>query len=281
MNGPLACRLLAGLPILAVVSIVLNAGCSGHKHAESPVPESHIEFHPPISWGTNDFIKFNESGNSVTIGNMNAISCGTQAMYDQLDATRERREALADSINAWFKKIDLRVVEALIAGTDPKIVIDGLRDEIAQPIIPFLSEETLSAEGGADFMERVAGDIYFAERALGTSLDQFRSHVSRYLEEKIKHYLEPREPGHAEIIDDATPVPESSEWLDSLTSSIDVTQGDAEDRLKQVEEDFELKKSTMSQSEIEEFELQLRIAKEALRYLKEQTEEFKRLVEDE
>ena len=262
------------------VALVLAAGCSGRQHAQAPNP--NIEFHPPISWGTNDFIEFNESGDSVTIGNMGAISCGgTQAMYDYLDATRERREALADNVNAWFKRIDLRVVEALIAGTDPEIVIDGLRDEIGQPVIPFLSAETLSAEGGGDVMERAAGDIYFAERALGMSLDQFRSHVSRYLENKIRHYLEHPEPDHIEIIDDTTPVPQSSESQDSLAGLIDVTQVDAENRLKQVEEEFELKKPTMSQSEIEEFEIQLRIAKEALRYLKEQTEEFKRLVEDE
>ncbi len=262
------------------VALVLAAGCSGHKHAQAPNP--NVEFHPPISWGTNDIVEFNESGDSVTIGNMGAISCGTQAMYDYLDATRERREALSDSINAWYKKIDLRIVEALITGTDPEIVIDGLSDEIGQPIDPFLSAETLA--GGSDredFMERVAEDIYFAERALGTSINQFRSHVSRYLEDKIRHYLEHREPDHIEIIDDTTPVPQSSESQGSLTGLIDVTQEDAEDRLKRVEEEFKLKKPTMSQSEIEEFEIQLRIAKEAFRYLKEQTEEFKRLVEDE
>ncbi|MDE0503553.1 MAG: hypothetical protein OXI86_05690 [Candidatus Poribacteria bacterium] len=230
---------------------------------------------------------------------MGAISCGTQAMYDYLDATRERREALAVNVNAWFKKIDLRVVEALIAGTDPEIVIDGLRGEIGQPINPFLSAETLSAERGEDFMERVADDLYFGERALGMSLDRFRSHVSRYLENRIRYFLEPREPDHietirepdgieiirepdrVEIIDDTTPDPQSSEWPDALAGLFDVTQGGAEDRLKQVEEEFELKKPTMSQSEIEEFEVQLHIAKEALRYMKEQTEEFKRLGEDE
>ncbi|MDE0041804.1 MAG: hypothetical protein OXT74_07195 [Candidatus Poribacteria bacterium] len=289
MNSPLRRRLLAGLPILAVVSIVLAAGCSGHKQAEAPKPERNmLKFKTPFyaptadpNWDTNAFIEFNESGNSVTIGYMNTISCGNQAMYDYLDATRDRREALADSINAWHKKINRGVYDRLKGGIDPQVLIDGMQDEIGQPINPFLSVETLSGEGDEDFMERIADDIYFAEETLGMSLYQFQSHVGHHLEEKIKHYLEPETNTKIKVSDDVCPAPESSEWPDSLTGLIDVTQADAEDRLKQVEEEFELKKPTMSQSEIEIFELQLRIAKEAFRYLKEQTEEFKRLIEDE
>jgi len=77
------------------------------------------------------------------------------------------------------------------------------------------------------------------------------------------------------------PASSTPETLEETLRLIDVNQVDAEARLTQVEEQFELKKPTMSQSEIEEFELQLRIAKEAFRYLKEQNEEFRRLIEDE
>ena len=269
--------------LVCILSIL--AGCAGGS-VKAPEPVADPE------WYTKDFLSFNEHGNSMDLGNMSATSCGTQAMYDYLDATRDRREALADSINAWYKTIDRRVVEALTAGADPKIVIDGLRDEIGQPINPFLSKETLFGGGGgtwADFMERIADDIYFAEGTLGMSIYQFQSHVGRHLKKKIKHYLDHQKPDHIEIIDDTTPVPRSSDWPDSSTpetlektlSLIDVNQADAEARLTQVEEQFELKKPTMSQSEIEEFELHLRIAKEAFRYLKEQTEEFKRLIKDE
>ncbi len=258
--------------LVCILSIL--AGCAGGS-VKAPEPVADPE------WYTKDFLSFNEHGSSMDLGNMNVTGCGNQAMYDYLDATRERREALAARLNGWYNSVDRGVLTQLVNGVHPQIVITNLPDHVGKPFKPFLSPETLAAEDREYFLERVADDLAFAERALGTSLNQFRSHVSRVLEEKIKHYLEPREPDHAEIIDDTTPVPESSQWLDSLTSSIDVTQEDAEDRLKQVEEDFELKKSTMSQSEIEEFELQLRIAKEALRYLKEQTEEFKRLVEDE
>lgn len=137
------------------------------------------------------------------------------------------------------------------------------------------------AAGEADYMQRIAGDIYFAEETLGMSLYQFQSHVDRHVKEKIKHYLKPETSTKIEVSDDVCPASQSSEWPGSLTSLIDVTQADAADRLKPVEEEFELKKLTMSQSEIEEFELQLRIAKEAFRYLKKQTKEFKRLIEDE
>lgn len=207
MNSPLTRRLLAGLPILAVVSIVLAAGCSGHKHAEAPEPEPNmLKFKTPFyaptadpNWDTNDFIKFNESGDTLNMGNMGAISCGNQAMYDYLDATRDRREALADSINTWFKEIDRGVYYRLKGGIDPQVLIDGVQDEIGQPINPFLSVETLSGEGGEDLMERIADDIYFAEETLGMSLYQFQSHVGRHLEKKIEHYLEPQEPDHVEI----------------------------------------------------------------------------------
>ena len=123
MNSPLRCRLLAGLPILAVVNIVLAAGCSGHKHAEVPAPDSNVVeiVDAGFEWRFDPFVDFNESGNSVTIGYMDTISCGNQAMYDYLDATRDRREALTDRINAWYKPRDRRVCRgSLVAGADPQ-----------------------------------------------------------------------------------------------------------------------------------------------------------------
>ncbi len=198
MNSPLRRRLLAGLPILAVASVVLAPGCSGHKHTQAPYPDSNIEFHPPISWGTNDFIEFNESGNSVTIGYMIATSCGTRALYDYLDATRERRGALAARLNAWYKPVDLGVLTQLVNGVDPQIVVSNLPDHVGKPFTPFLSPETLAAEDRKDFLERVADDLAFAEGALHTKSSKFGDRVSYYLEQKINNALDERFKHHLE-----------------------------------------------------------------------------------
>ena len=240
MNSPLRCRLLAGLPILAVVNIVLAAGCSGHKHAEVPAPDSNVVeiVDAGFEWRFDPFVDFNESGNSVTIGYMDTISCGNQAMYDYLDATRDRREALKDSINAWFKPIDLSVLTLLVNGVDPRNVITNLPDHVGKPFTPFLSPETLATENREDFLERVADDLAFAEGALHTSLSKFRDHVSYYLKEKInnaldekfKHHLEPpksKKRDHPSYIYDQTAeklrrlsLAERREYLEALRVSL-------------------------------------------------------------
>ena len=200
MNSPLRRRLFAGLPMLAVVSVVLAAGCGVHKAPELPyIEETIVARAAAFEWDTGNFITVNESGNSIDMGNRNTTSCGTQATYDYLDATRERREALAARLNAWYESVDLGVLTQLVNGVHPQTVIANLPDHVGKPFTPFLSPKTLAVEDREDFLERVADDLAFAERALLTTPSKFRNHVSYYLkgkingalDEKFKHHLEP------------------------------------------------------------------------------------------
>ena len=200
MNSPLKRRLLAGLRILAVASIVLTAGCGARKAAGLPyIEETIVAKVAAFEWDTGNFITVNEHGNSIDMGNRGTISCGTQAMYDYLDATRERREALTARLNAWYKSVDLGVLTQLVNGVHPQTVIANLPDHVGKPFTPFLSPDTLAAEDREDFLERVADDLAFAERALLTTPREFRDYVSHCLEgkingaidEKFKHHLEP------------------------------------------------------------------------------------------
>ena len=200
MNSPLRRRLLAGLSILAVVSVVLAAGCGAHRASELPyIEETIVARAAAFEWDTGNFITVNEQGNSIDMGNRNTTSCGTQAMSDYLDSTRERREALAARLNAWYKSVDLGVLTQLVNGVHPQTVIANLTDHVGKPFTPFLSPETLAAEEREDFLERVADDLAFAERALLTTPIKFSNHVSYYLKGKIngaidkkfKHHLEP------------------------------------------------------------------------------------------
>ena len=200
MNSRPRRRLLAGLPILAVASIVLTAGCGARKAAGLPyIEETIVAKVAAFEWDTGNFITVNEHGDSIDMGNRNTTGCGTQAMYDYLDATRGRREALAARLNAWYKSVDLGVLTQLVNGVHPQTVIANLPDHVGKPFTPFLSPDTLAAEDREDFLERVADDLAFAERALLTTPIKFRNHVSYYLEKKIngaidkkfKHHLEP------------------------------------------------------------------------------------------
>lgn len=50
--------------------------------------------------------------------------------------------------------------------------------------MPFLTEETIAAQGSPNFWERLTDDIYFAERELGMTLNQFVDHVSYSIKQK-------------------------------------------------------------------------------------------------
>ena len=73
---------------------------------------------------------------------------------------------------------------------------------------------------------------------------------------------------------DANPRPE----IEELMRQVERDQADAELLLKQAEQEFEARKHEMTESEVQEVEAQFRIAKEALRYLKEQNDTFRKLV---
>ena len=200
MNSPLRRRILAGLPILAVVSIVLAAACAGPKPPNIPYIESQIVAQVAgFAWDTRDFVTVNKQGDSIDMGNMNMIADGTRAMYDYNNRTRERREALVARLNAWYKPVDLGVLTLLVNRVDPQIVITNLPNHVGKPFKPFLSPETLATENREDFLERVADDLAFAERALHTSLSKFRDRVSYYLKEKIDNALDEKFKHHLEL----------------------------------------------------------------------------------
>ena len=239
MNSPLRRKLFAGLPILAVASIVLVAGCAGPKPPDIPYIESKIVAQVAgFAWDTRDFVSVNESGSSIDMGNMNTTVSFTQEGHDYNKRTRERREALAARLNAWYKSVDLGVLTQLVNGVHPQLVITNLPDHVGKPFTPFLSPETLAAKDREDFLERVADDLAFAERALLTTPSKFRDRVSYYLEEKInnaldekfKHHLEPpksRRRDHPSYIYDQTAkklrrlsLSERREYLEALRYSL-------------------------------------------------------------
>ena len=77
----------------------------------------------------------------------------------------------------------------------------------------------------------------------------------------------------------ANPQPEAGEdTIEESMLQLERDQAEAELLLKQAEQDFEARKHEMTESEIQEVEAQLRIAKEALHYLKEQNDTFRKLV---
>lgn len=239
MNSPLRCRHLAGLPILAVASITLAAGCGAHKAAELPyIKETIVARAAAFEWDTGRFVTINESGSSIDMGNMIVHSSFDQKGHEYQMRTRERREALAARLNAWYKSVDLGVLTQLVNGVHPQTVIANLPDHVGKPFTPFLSPETLAAEDREDFLERVTDDLAFAERALATTPSKFRDHVSYYLEQKInnaldekfKHHLEPpksRARDHSSYIYDQTAkklrrltLSERREYLEALRVSL-------------------------------------------------------------
>jgi hypothetical protein len=200
MNSRLRRRLLAGLPVLAAASVALAAGCGAHKAAELPyIEEAIVAKIAGFDWDTANFITVNESGSSIHMGNMIVDMSFDQNGHEYRMRTRERREALAARLNAWYRPVDLGVLTQLVNGVHPQTVIANLPDHVGKPFTPFLSPKTLAVKDREDFLERVADDLAFAERALLTTPIKFRNHVSYYLkgkingaiDEKFKHHLEP------------------------------------------------------------------------------------------
>ncbi|MDE0300709.1 MAG: hypothetical protein OXN17_18890 [Candidatus Poribacteria bacterium] len=164
--------------LTAVFAIALiAAGCSGHKPVEAPEPAHRPkEFRFWLDEG-----KFVELTSGIArFGNMGiAVFSGDEWYASRLES-EDRRQELEDRLNAWYETLennlfDLKLIQEV--GSMPRV-------DIGQPITPFLSEETIAAAGEEDYMQRIADDIYFAERELYMSLGQFRAHVAHYLGEK-------------------------------------------------------------------------------------------------
>lgn len=78
---------------------------------------------------------------------------------------------------------------------------------------------------------------------------------------------------------DVNPQPEAGkDTIEESMRQLEHDQAEAELLLRQAKQEFEARKHEMTESEIQEVEAQLRIAKEALHYLKEQNDTFRKLV---
>lgn len=152
-----------------------------------------------FSWPIDPYVRVNESGNSVKMGNR-CLDWFMDEKSQQFSAeTRERREALVQRLNLWCKPYDLRAYGKLLAHVDPQLIVEELRRTVKNPIFPFLSPDTWNSDTRFEFMERVGDDLSFAERTLDVSPGRFRNRFIDYLEQKIdgtfdrryKHLLEP------------------------------------------------------------------------------------------
>ena len=278
------------LRLACVLLVIVHTGCSGHKHAEAPAPEPWLDDkQAPVVhyWLTNDFVDLTHK-DVVKIGSDMAISCGTAQFHVGSGAARHRREALEDSLNEWFASLANRVDDEMKAGGDVRVVLRQLQDEIGQPIDIFLSNETLTAEDGgrSGFMERLAEELYFAERTLGMSLEQFVSAAFYHIQEGIEAERQDEvaielPPDIKAEIADAEHQLEDAETMWHVIESGVAQMVRAETALKEVEELFEANRPGLTESEIREYERQIGYAKSAFQSLKEQTRELLKSTEDE
>ena len=277
------------IPTLAI-ALVLTAGCSQHKPVEAPEPEPlpRDKQLPVVHyWLTNDFVDVSHK-DVVKIGSHMTISCGTARFHVDSEAAQHRREALEDRLNEWFTSIVKRVDDEMKAGGDVRVVLRQLQDEVGQPIDIFLSNETLTFEDGnrSGFMERLAEELYFAERTLGMSLDQFVSaafyHIQQGIEAERKDEVAIELPPDikAEIAEVEVQLEDAESMFGSIESGVErMTR--AASALKEAEELFEAKRSGLTESEIREYERQIGYAKSAFQSLKERTEELLKLTDKE
>ena len=277
------------IPTLAI-ALVFAVGCSRHKPVEAPEP-------PPLPrdkqlpvvhyWLTDDFVDVSHK-DVVKIGSHMTISCGTARFHVDSEAAQRRREALEDRLNRWFASIVKRVENEMKAGGDVRVVLRELQDEVGQPIGIFLSKETLTFEDGnrSGFMERLAEEVYFAERTLGMSLEQFVSaafyHIQRGIEAERKDEAAIELPPDikAEIADAERQLEDAETMFGVIESGVEQMTR-AGSALTEAEKLFEAKRSGLTESEIREFERQIGYAKSAFQSLKERTEELLKLTDKE
>lgn len=271
------------LRLAFVLLVIVHSGCSGHKPVEAPAPEPwprDKELPVVHYWLPNDYVDLTHK-DVVKIGSEMTISCGTAQFHVGSEAAQHRREALEDRLNEWFASIVKRVDDEMKAGGDVRVVLRQLQDEIGQPIDIFLSKETLTAEDGgrSGFMERLAEELYFAERTLGMSLEQFVSaafyHIQQGIEADRQDEVAVELPPDIKAeIADAEHKLENAETMWHVIESGVTEMVRAETALKKVEELFEAKRPGLTESEIREYERQIGYAKSAFQSLKEQTQEL-------
>lgn len=272
------------------IALVLAAGCSQHKPVEAPEPEPlpRDKQLPVVHyWLTDDFVDVSHK-DVVKIGSHMTISCGTARFHVGSEAARHRREALEDRLNRWFASIVARVDDEMKAGGDVRVVLRQLQNEAGQPIDIFLSNETLTFEDGnrSGFIERLAEELYFAERTLGMSLDQFVSaafyHIQLGIEAERKDEVAIELPPDikAEIADAERQLEHAENMFGTIESSVEQMTR-AASALAEAEELFEAKRSGLTESEIREYERQIGYAKSAFQSLKERTEELLKLTDKE
>ena len=277
------------IPTLAI-ALVLAAGCSQHKPIETPASEPlpRDKQLPVVHyWLTDDFVDVSHK-DVVKIGPEMTISCGTAQFHVSPGAERRRREALENRLNEWFASIVKRVDDEMKAGGDVRVVLRQLQDEVGQPIDIFLSNETLTFEDGnrRGFMERLAEEVYFAERTLGMSLDQFVSaafyHIQEGIEAERKDEVAIELPPDIKVeIADAERQLEDAETMFGTIESGVEQMTRAASALKEAEDLFEAKRPGLTESEIREYERQIGYAKSAFQSLKERTEELLKLTDKE
>lgn len=142
-------RLAPALLMLAL------AGCAANKVRHQYMPDRHSY------WVRDDkFVELDVA--TMVVGNMHVHSTLSEEGYRlrSTEEQRQRRQALEDRLNVWYEQQILRLTQM-----DANYEGDHYPD-LGKPLLPFLSEETIAAEGEPDFWERLADDIYFAEREL-------------------------------------------------------------------------------------------------------------------
>ena len=278
------------LRLAFVLLVIVHAGCSQHKRGVAPEPEplSRDKKLPVVHyWLTNDFVDVSHK-DVVKVGSEMTISCGTARFHVDSEAARRRREALEGRLNQWFASIVKRVDDEMKAGGDVRVVLRQLQDEIGQPIDIFLSKETLTAEDGnrSGFMERLSEELYFAERTLGMSLEQFVSaafyHIQRGIEAERKDEAAIELPPDitAEIAEAEVQLEDAESMFGTIESGVE-RMSRAETALKKLEDLFEAMRPGLTESEIREYERRIGYAKSAFQSLKEQTRELLKLTDKE
>ncbi|MDE0300702.1 MAG: hypothetical protein OXN17_18855 [Candidatus Poribacteria bacterium] len=186
MNSPLARRLLAGLPILAVA--ILATGCARQKGAEQPAVASKVV--PKLDCVPPPFVVLGD--NTVKIGNKKAKSFGNKELYDFAKKHRARRKALENRLNTWYRKAVRR--REHLSHNNPlnlRITLADVFDDVGHPVEAFYSDETRAAfakrekEGGeltAEETKRRREDLEFAERVLHMTVDDYVGRIVYHLD---------------------------------------------------------------------------------------------------
>ena len=169
----LACTLLA----------IWLSGCSQHKQILTQEPEHRPTEYMVAEVINEDYVDLGKS--LIKVGNRITTVFATGGFYQESEETRQRRQALEDRINEWYAEIEKTVLDKELRE------YGDIRKVIGTPIAPFLSDETWHdlevGDTSEDFRERLAGDIYFAEKALRESLSMFLyTTTANYLQKRVE-----------------------------------------------------------------------------------------------